>query len=326
MITMSNDFDEYTLLPAYSSVDNRNDISLSTRLTKKLKLSIPLVSSPMSTVTELDMALAMSWHGGAGVIHRYMPIKEQAHQIHQFRKQSKGIIGAAIGVKDGMERIKFLESTHPPNFYMFDIANGDLKECYDITEEASSKDIEIISGNIVTHTAAKRYAEAGIAGFRVGVGSGSVCTTRRVTGFGRNQVLAIQYIHDYFPDIPITSCGGIRYSGDIVKALAFGAESVLIGRLFATCDESSAPRLPDGRITYGGMASFFSENMRAERTGEKLSDIHHSIAPEGVHEILESTGPVAKTIERLLGGIKSGLAYYGGSRHIKEFQEKIRYE
>lgn len=323
-----SDFDKYLLLPCQSSLKSRNDVNLATRVTKGLYMGIPIMTSPMNTVTEARMALAIAKWGGVGIVHRYMTPKEQAIQIETFRGGSseRFLVGAAIGVSDVEERVKALMSIEdPPDFLMFDIAHGDMLTAYDALKFIKRDwDVPVISGNIVTADAAIRYDEYEADGFRVGMGSGSMCTTRRVAGVGRNQLTAIRKIHEAVPETPITSCGGIRTSGDVVKALAAGASSVLIGSLFASCDESPAPR-EGGKIRYAGMASFFGESLRVARTGEDPNDIHHFVAPEGMSALLEPTGPLHATVERLLGGVRAGFAYLG-AENIEELWRNARWE
>ena len=317
-----SDFDLFTLIPQESNLMSREEASLATRITRKFTAKLPIIASPMSTVCETRMAVSMRRLGGTGAIHRYMTLQEQAKMV-----QDAIGAGAAIGA-NGMEKRVDALVREQANYLIGDVAHGDSKACYDLLKyirRTYGDDVQVISPNIVTKEAAGRYNSLGIDGYRVGIGAGSVCTTRKVAGVGRNQLRSIAEIHEAFPQIPITSCGGITGSGDIVKALAAGAESVVIGRLFASADESPAPRLEDGRILYAGMASYFAEKMRTERTGEAESSIFHIRSPEGKQDILDPTGPVEKTVIELMGGVRAGMAYVGAKTN-KELQQKAIWE
>lgn len=321
-----SDFDRFTLIPQYSDLHSREEVNLSTKITHQVETALPLVASPMSTVTEERTAITLAKLGGVGVIHRYLPTDEQAEMVAEVR-QAGYKVGAAIGANKMESRVKALVDAQV-DFLVGDIAHGDSASWFDLLKwirKEYGDDIQVISGNIVTVEAARRQVEIGIDGLRVGIGSGSVCETRKVTGVGRNQIKSIAEIHGHFPRVPIVSCGGVRQSGDIVKALAAGASSVIIGRLFASCDESPAPRLNDGRVIYAGMASRFSEEMRLKRTGEDPKDIFHLTTPEGKQDLLDPTGPVADLVNRLAGGVRAGLAYVG-ARTIPELWEKARWE
>ena len=324
---MSSDFDRYTILPGYSTLSSRAEVDLSTRITADFRSNLPFMASPMSTVTKARMAIAIAKVGGIGAIHRYLKPIDQ-HEEVRLVKEAGYPVGAAIGATKNEERVDALMKEPRPDFLIGDVASGDMESCFELLEyirKTYGDEIQVISGNIATARSAEHYYTAGVDGFRVGIGAGSVCITRQVAGVGRNQLIAIKEIHDAFPEIPITSCGGVRYSGDIVKALAFGAESVVIGRLLAACDESPANRLMSGQVEYFGMASYFAEKQRAELTGEDPSAIHHLVAPEGKSDMLEPAGPVEKVIASLAGGVKAGLAYLG-ARTIPEFQKVARWE
>ncbi|MEK6882030.1 MAG: IMP dehydrogenase, partial [Nanoarchaeota archaeon] len=221
---------------------------------------------------------------------------------------------------------------------------GDMKACHDFVKTIK-KDydyIKIISGNIVTTEAARRYYDAGIDGFRVGIGIGSGYITRTVCGVGYNQLLAIKEIKERFPDIPIISDGGIRNSGDIVKVLASGADTVLVGGLLAVAQESPAERINKiayinnsfsgstrneikSFVRYYGMASKYAEEKRIKRTGEDATDIIHLQAPEGKEVYLEDSGESVKAIiNRLIQGMKMGMAYLG-AKDIQELRKKAKW-
>lgn len=311
---MKSDFDKYMLVPRYSALESRSAIDLSWEMPRysmrewphaKRPFSLPIISSPMSSVTEGRMAMAISRLGGVGVIHRYMtPEAQMAEQI------KSRIVGISISSKD--DGRSSLAIAGGADFLMIDVAHGDSLPALLITEKYA-RQIPIISGNIVTVAAAKRYLDVGAAGLRVGIGTGSACTTRTVAGVGVNQLEALMNIRHEFPNALILSCGGIRNSGDIVKALAAGANAVIIGGLFAGTD--SAPQT-NGR--HLGMASIEAEKLRIDRTGEDASDLIHLVAPEGKDISPPNFGRKLEDVVRELEmGIRIGFGYLG-ARTIKE--------
>ncbi len=325
---MTSDFDMFTLVPQYSDLKSREEANLRTALVTTIGIDIPIIASPMNTVTESKMAIKMGELGGIGFIHRYMTIEEQCKELCKVEHCN---VGASIST-NSRPRIDALIKAGV-DALILDVAHGDTKACLDTIKYVKKNyGTSIISGNIVTANAALRLAEAEVDGLRVGIGAGSVCTTRMVAGVGRNQLKALATIKRIMNDsdytIPILSCGGIRDSGDIVKALAAGASSVIIGRLFAPTDESPAPRAnKDGKqvVVYGGMASTFAETLRAEKEGINPADIFHITTPEGKEEFLEVVGPVENVVKRLVGGIRAGMAYLG-ARTIPELQRKAFWE
>jgi len=234
-----------------------------------------------------------------------------------------GFVGAAFSASD-THRTRLLASADI-DILMGDVAHGDSKAFYEAVRAIRESGFAglVASANIVTVDGARRSIDAGCDLLRVGIGAGSVCETRTVAGVGRNTLKAIREIHAAYPDTHIIACGGIRNSGDIVKCLASGASAVLVGRLLAGCDESPAPKLGDKAI-YAGMASYFSEELRASQDGANASAWRQT-APEGKHELIDRTGPAGDVIKRLVGGIKAGCAYVG-ARSISELWQKARFE
>ena len=322
-LIFEHEFDHVTILPRHSELSSRKEIDLTTDYGGGLLLSNPLVSAPMSSVTELNMAVAIAELGGIGCIHRYMNPVEQIKQITVVNNHGLPIL-VAISSKQNLQ-LDILLRTRVDGF-MIDVAHGDTKASIDLVRyiRATHSDIPIISGNIVSQSAADRLAKAGITAFRVGIGAGHACVTRRVSGIGRNQLKAIYEIHKV--GLPILACGGIRHSGDIVKCLAAGASGVIIGRLFSTTTESSAKRLA-GKVIYAGMASYFAEEERAAATNEPRESFQQDCA-EGEHQFLEETGSLRDTVHTLCGGIRAGLAYLGvkSIRELHSIKSEIEWE
>lgn len=351
-------FDDFVLSPIYSQVKSRKDPSILTSA-YGFKYNIPIVSSPMNTVTETEMILAMCKLGGVGVIHRYNSIEEQVEIVKEVNMR---LLDA------GPNSMKYDDGTVP--FYVAVGANGDFEKrvialrgvgvagfCVDVANGHNERSVQavrairrlvphacIMAGNVGTFSGALRLAEAGANSIRVGIGSGSVCTTREVTGHGIPQLTAIedcvriktpQFIkvehvgHDMenyedvtkyttsYPNVAIISDGGIRKSGDIIKALAIGADAVMLGSLLSGTQETPGEIIEEkGRLYkyYHGMAS---EEGRAQWSGQNTG-----VPAEGVSTKVPYTGKTAiKVIENLCDSVKVGLSF-SGALTIEELQQK----
>ena len=229
-------FDDILLLPDYADF-SRSDINLSTQITKKITLSLPFVSAPMDTVTESKLAIALATLGGIGIIHRNLTVQNQAAEV-KLVKAKKLLVGAAIGAGKGFEeRVEALVKTGV-DVIIVDSAHGYSKGVIETTEYIKRKfpKIEVIAGNVATFAGAKALIRAGADGIRVGMGPGAICTTRIISGMGVPQITAIMETVRAAKKlgIPIIADGGIKYSGDIVKALAAGASAVMMGNYFTS--------------------------------------------------------------------------------------------
>jgi len=439
-------FDDVLLVPAYSEI-LPNDVDVSTRLTKNIKLNIPLISAAMDTVTESSTAIAMAQEGGIGIIHRNLDIQYQAAEVKRVKKYESGMIvnpltvrpkhkvsdaleimlkqnitglpvtkeddtllgiitfrdlrfeknldfkveqimtpkkrlitvgegttleeakellhkykieklpvvdkefrlrglitmkdiekiekyptaskdsmgrlrcGAAVGVgPDREERIDALIDVGC-DVIVIDTAHGHSKKVMDSIKSTKSNfpKVELIAGNIGTGEGADAVIKAGADGVKVGVGPGSICTTRVIAGIGVPQVSAIQDVTrvSELHDIPVIADGGIKYSGDIVKALAAGAHSVMIGNLFAGTDEAPGEViLFQGRTykVYRGMGSIEamkkgSKDRYAQNLGDDMID--SKLVPEGIEGRIPYRGPIGGTIYQLIGGLRAGMGYTG---------------
>lgn len=449
-------FDDVLLLPRRSSIESRYEVSTKTRFTRNIWINIPLVSSPMDTVTEEEMAITLARLGGIGVIHRFTSIDRQVEMVKRVKRaenitidepyaippdatigdarrlsekykvtgfmvvengrligilsrrdmlfqpddkkvrdvmtprerlivarggislddakellwrnrveklpivdeedrllglitaadivkrmkypqavrDSKGrlIVAAAIGIRrDREERASRLVEAGV-DALVIDVANGYMDRVIDTVKQLKRDypDIDVVAGNVATAEGARALAEAGADAIRVGIGPGSVCTTRIVAGVGVPQLTAItdsyQAVREF--DVPVIADGGIRNPGDIVKALAAGAEAVMIGRLFAGTDESPGRIvLRNGRRykIYRGMASFYARLGRDadERGGIDLSDEIEGYAytSEGIEAYVEYRGSIEELVNRLISGLRAGMAYIGAGS-IREMPEK----
>ena len=446
-------FDDLLLVPQYSEVLPK-DVCLETRLTKQLKLNIPLMSAAMDTVTESSMAKAMAREGGIGIIHRNMPPDRQAEEVRKVKRAENGVIfdpvfvkpnatikealnlmsnykiggvavvdddmrllgiltnrdvrfernmskkvlelmtprkklivankgitldearkilhenkieklplvdeenkliglitikdlihveehpnasrdsrgrlmvGAAVGTgKDVFERVEKLTEVDV-DLIVVDTAHGHSKKVIETVKNIKHNwpDLPIIAGNVATKEGTEALINAGADAVKVGVGPGSICTTRVVSGVGVPQMTAVFEAYSIAAkyDIPIISDGGVRYSGDIVKALAAGAEAVMLGSIFAGTDEAPGEAIIyQGRKfkTYRGMGS-----LGAMKEGSKdryfQEDVEpEKLVPEGVEGMVPYKGKVADVISQLIGGVKSGMGYCG-AKDLKELRER----
>lgn len=232
-------FDDVLLLPGYSDF-SRSDIDFSANLTKKIKLSIPLVSAPMDTVTESNLAIALARLGGIGIIHRNLTIEDQVEEVKAV-KNKKLLVGAAIAAKNFEERARALVKSKI-DVIVIDSAHGFTKTIIDAIKfiKKTYPKLEVIAGNIATTDGARGLITAGADGLRVGMGPGAICTTRIISGMGVPQITAIMETAKVArkAKVPVIADGGIVYSGDMVKALAAGASTVMMGGFFSSCVES----------------------------------------------------------------------------------------
>jgi len=432
-------FDDVLLVPSYSEV-TPNQIDLSTNLTKKVRLNIPMMSAGMDTVTEHRMAIAMARQGGIGIIHKNMSIEEQAEEVDKVKRSENGVItdpfflspnntledandlmskfrisgvpitegrklvgiitnrdlkfeedfskkikesmtsknlitakegitleeakrilakarieklpivdddfnlkglitikdiekqikyplsakdeqgrllcGAAVGITANMmERVDALVKARV-DVIVIDSAHGHSKNIMEAVREIKAvyPELQIIAGNVATKEATKALIEAGVDGVKVGIGPGSICTTRVVAGIGVPQISAVMGAYEAAKEygVPIIADGGIKYSGDMTKAIAAGANICMMGSIFAGCDESPGDfELYQGRKykVYRGMGSVAAmENGSKDRYFQNDAK---KLVPEGVEGRVAYKGHVEDTVFQLIGGLRSGMGYCG---------------
>ena len=451
-------FDDVLLKPNYSEVLPR-ETDLSSQLTQRIHLNIPLISAAMDTVTEFQLAIAIAQEGGLGIIHKNLSVEDQGAQVNRVKKFESGIItdpitispdktirevleitkknnisgvpvvdndetvgivtnrdlryetqldalvssvmtakedlitvkegedkeevlrllhhhriekvlvvddhfklkgmitakdfqkatdnplaakddngallvGAAVGIgDDSNDRIEMLTQSGV-DVIVIDTAHAHTKSVIDHVQETKQKypDLELIVGNIVTGEAAKALVDAGANAVKVGIGPGSICTTRVVAGVGMPQITAISDVYEAIgrQGIPIIADGGIRYSGDISKAIAAGASTIMVGSLFAGTDESPGEvELYQGRSfkAYRGMGSI---GAMAQKHGSSdryfQGDIESAdkLVPEGIEGRVPCKGPLTNNIEQLIGGLRQSMGYTG-CKNIKELQTKTEF-
>ena len=323
-------FDDVLLLPKYSEVlTSKTNILL--QLTKKISLKVPFLTSAMDTVTESKMATAIAIEGGMGIIHRNLDIKKQSIEVKKV-KNKKLIVGAAIGTNlEDLDRARSLIS-NGVDLIVIDTAHGHSKKVLQtlLKIKKITKKIPICVGNIATGEAAKRLYNSGADIIKVGIGPGSICTTRMVAGIGVPQISAILEVKKALnkKNIKIISDGGIKFSGDIAKALAAGADAIMMGSIFAGTDESPGKKFRfNGKFykQYRGMGSIGAMSAgSANRYFQKNYKDKSKFVPEGVEGRVEYKGKVSEIIYQLQGGLRSSMGYIG-AKNLKEINKKAKF-
>lgn len=332
-------YDDIQLIPDISNIQHRGDISLKTLISRRYGLLVPLIASPMDTICEVEMAKRMMQLGGVGCIHRFMSIKKQSEQVSELRNteyytsmcENWGVmyddwhadikqipVMAAIGVKPE-DRERAYELTNAgANILLIDVAHGHHTNVFDMVvwcKKNLPDNIDIIAGNIVTKDAVEYLEYSQIDGLRVGIGGGSLCTTRIQTGFGVPNVTAIEDVASY-SNVPIIADGGIRTSGDIAKALSLGASSVMLGSLLAGTEETPGKIIENTNT--GGLYKRYRGSASLET---KISHNQMERNVEGESTVVPFKGGAKFVINGLIDGVKSALSY-NGSRSLGEFNPK----
>lgn len=308
-------FDDVLLIPHYSEV-LPSDVSLATSLSTALSLAIPVLSAAMDAVTEEEMAIAMAKEGGLGIIHKNMEIHRQASLV-RYVKSHASMVGAAVGVgKAGIERAEALVEAGT-DVLVVDTAHGHSQRVLETARELSTYPVTLVVGNIVSKEAACDLAEVGVHAVKVGIGPGSICTTRIVSGVGCPQLTAIMQVAGALKDssVRVIADGGIRYSGDIVKALAAGAHCVMLGSMLAGTNEAPGEivyiedqpyKVYRGMGSLGAMRQGSADRYCQEKGAQKL-------VPEGVEGLVAYKGAISDVLYQILGGIRSGMGYLGAA-------------
>lgn len=354
-------FDDVLLVPSYSDLESRSEVNLRTRV-GEISLDLPIFSAPMDTVTEENMASFMWESGGMGVVHRYNSVNKQFSMV-KWLKETGVRVGAAVGINgDAKERIDALLEADV-DLICLDIAHGDNQKAYEMVGyiRDTSREVEIMSGNIVTETAALNYVEAGANILRVGVGAGSACSTRIVAGVGYPQLSAIADLKNYlrnkweFLEYSIVADGGIRNSGDIVKALAAGADAVMIGgmlapfvvaagkrysvkvedesplqELFPAFDALKQRRVVDVFENESNMKPknieryVWMKEFRGMASEDALKTRKSNFVVEGESFLIQERSDQRQFMAELRDGIQQGFAYLG-ARNIRDLQENAEW-
>jgi IMP dehydrogenase len=316
-------FDDVLLIPRHSEISSRFNPQLESNLTRNFKMKTPIISANMDTVTEHEMAIKMSQLGGLGILHRFMTSDEQVKQVKLVRQYVKPLglpVAASIGVKEeGMRRADLLVDAGV-DILTIDIAHGDSVMMFEILNYVKKKypKIDIIAGNTATPEGVRGLVEHGADAVKIGIGPGSMCTTRIITGCGVPQLTAIAMCFNEAKkhNVPVIADGGIKTSGDIVKAFAAGASTVMLGSMLSGCLETPG-EIEGGRKRYRGMAS---KDAQVLWRGE----LPQGMAPEGEARWVNCKGSVENIMHELTGGLRSGMTYLN-SHSIDEISKNARF-
>lgn len=327
-------FDDVLLIPAESHV-LPNEVDLSTQIAKNLKLKVPFISAGMDTVTESSMAIAMALQGGMGVIHKNMSIQAQAGEVANVKSvvlnsmmshaavddQNRLLVAAAVGVtSDTFERAEALFKAGA-DAIVIDTAHGHsagvLRKIAEIRDHFPNE--TLIAGNVATGEGTRALFEAGVDVVKVGIGPGSICTTRVVAGVGVPQITAIydaaSVAHGFGK--AIIADGGIKYSGDIVKALAAGGNAVMLGSMLSGTTEAPGEVYEDNGKKYksyrgmGSVGAMAQSHGSSDRYFQGGVNEANKLVPEGIEARVEYKGDVSDVIFQMVGGLRSGMGYVG---------------
>lgn len=307
-------YDDVLLVPQLGVLEKRADADLSTDLTRDERIQTPIISAPMPSVTEGEMARAMLTLGGQAVIHRFQDVEARLDQYFHSILHAKGTLPerapfVAIGLKDGFRDFQRLYEGGVTRFCL-DVAHGHHEQVGQLVHDIKdSREVTLMVGNVATAQGSAFLISWGADAIKVGIGPGAACRTREVTGFGVPQLTAIMNVREQIDAwnmtdfVPIIADGGIKNSGDAVKALAAGASAVMLGSLLAGADEAPKPG------SYYGNAS---------------SRVNGHRAPEGAEGSVPLSGPVENIVKELTWGIRSGISY-AGATNIAELQENAQW-
>lgn len=319
-------WDDVCLVPQFNNVPSRTEPDLSTWITKDIRMHMPLIPANMDTVIGEELAEVIIRNGGFPIFHRFAPLETQTEWIEKF----KGNVFVSCGIKDDPSLFDLLDKL--PVGVCIDVAHGHSDKMFKLVstiKKRYAQTIQVVAGNVCTPMAYQDLVNAGADAVKVGVGPGAACTTRIVTGFGVPQFTAIYECAKVAQKlrVPIIADGGIRNSRDLVLALAAGASSAMVGKLFALTNESAAEKREvckarsdtraDFEAKYRGQASEDFQN-------EYYGGLKEKTVAEGTDFWAPVSGSAQSLIDELLGGLRSGLTY-GGARSIKELQRKAEF-
>jgi len=319
-IPLALSYDDVLLVPQYSEIKSRSNVDLSTQITPHVKLNLPIISINMSDVTGVKMAISLGKLGGLGFLPRFVSIEDQANMVSVVKKSSV-FTAAAIGIKDGyMERAEALANAGV-DILTVDVAHGHMLHNLEVTQELKrrfGKTIDIISGVVGTENGASDLFRYGADSVRVGVGPGTICITRIVTGSGVPQITAIMNAVKAARKWKrsILCDGGTKNSGDIVKGLAAGSSAVIIGSQLAGTDEAPGEEIIKDDVKYKRY------NASTSITEKKKQSSSTNI--EGVESLVPYKGSLAKVIESLTANIRSGFSY-SGAKNIEELWKRSEF-
>lgn len=337
-------FDDVLLVPQFSKVVPMQT-SLETNLTKNIKLNIPIIASPMDTVCEAPMAIAMAKLGGIGIIHKNLTIEAQADEVKKVKaaqvaeedvkaaldKEGKLLVGASVSIGSDFEERALALYKAGIDVIVIDSAHGHSKNILVAVKFAKDNcpGLDIIAGNIATREAAISLIDAGVDAIRVGIGPGSICTTRVIAGVGVPQITAIMDVYEAcaYTDVKIIADGGMKTSGDICKAIGAGASTAMLGQMLAGTTEAPGEIIEvDGKQfkSYVGMGSLAAMKRGSSERYFQNAKEPSKLVPEGIESLISYKGDVKDIVFQIEGGLRSGLGY-NGARNILELTQKAKF-
>jgi IMP dehydrogenase len=313
-------FDDVLIVPSKSDIRSRRDPQLTAQLTKKISIETPIISSNMDTVTESAMAIAMDRLGGVGILHRFASIEEQVQMVLEVKASGAKNLAASIGVGDDYQERALALLKAGVNIMTIDIAHGHSVAMQEVMKwlKDKSPDTQVIAGNLATPEAAHDLIRAGADAIKVGIGPGSMCTTRIITGCGVPQLTAIAMCSEVADEygVPVIADGGLRTSGDLMKAFAAGASTCMLGSMLSGTIETPG-EIKNGHKQYRGMAS------KAAQVSWR-GGVPTGMAPEGESTKVTVKGHVKDVILEVTGGIRSGMSYINAGA-LMEIRDKARF-
>ncbi len=322
-------YDDVLLVPQYSKIKSRTNVDLSTQISPRVKIKLPIISINMTDVTGVDMAVTLGKLGGIGFLPRFVSAKDQADMVQRVKMQNI-LVGAAVGCKEGyLERAEYLAKAGA-DIITLDVAHGAMQQSIEATRKLKTlfgNNIDIISGVVATKQSADDLFKAGADCVRVGLGPGTICTTRLTTGVGVPQISAcLDAVKSARKHRKTILCdGGTKNSGDIVKGLATGASAVILGSQLAGTDEAPGKTVKKGGKVfkvYNASTSLEEKNNHVKNNNKLGNNYLNHI--EGVKSIVAYKGPVNKVIRTMEANIKSGFSYCG-ARNINELWENAKF-
>lgn len=318
MIRKAYTFDDVALVPQYNNIPSRTEPDLASWLTKNEKIGIPILASPMDTVISIELAEILLEYGSIPIFHRFTDKKNQIEWVKRFREKTF----ISCGLRD-IETTRQLLDLGAKGVCI-DVAHGHSNQMFAFVEQIKKTHIHVavMAGNVCTPMAYHDLVNAGADAVKVGVGPGAACTTRLVTGFGMPQFSAIYECGKTAEKlrVPLIADGGIRNSRDVMLALAAGASTVMIGKLFALTKESAAKK----RQGSSGLEAKYRGQASEDFQNDFYGGLKEKTVAEGIDFWAAVSGSCRDIIEMLLGGVRSGMTY-GGARNIKELQRKAEF-
>lgn len=327
LIETTYSYDDVLLVPQKSKVKSRSDVSLKTNLSKNFSLDLPIISANMDSVTGIDMAISLGKLGGISILPRFSSIDEEVEMLQEIKKENVKV-GASVGIKgDYLERVeKLIENK--VDCLVVDVAHGHMERVSEVTKEIKEKfpEILLIAGNVATYEAAIDLFLAGADVVKVGVGPGSICTTRVETGHGVPQLTAVMEASKAAKEMgkTIIADGGIKNVGDIVKALAAGADAVMLGNMLAGVDETPGEIFEANGKKYKKYFGSTSREQKEKHSLKVKNDANYLKHIEGVSGAVLYKGSLESIVEKIKAGVSSGLSY-SGAFNILELQKNAKF-